>query len=78
MRCQQVTVDKGTVGRLVLDHDGAILIDVYTEMDVADTLQRVIGKDEIASCRVAPKNKACRRVLELRRETKDNGVTPDV
>src|SRR5690349_1778132 len=42
MSSQQHRVDKCAVGGLVLDHDVAPFVDIDAEMDVADSLERVI------------------------------------
>lgn len=65
---EQEIVDKGSIGRLVLDHDGAVLIDKDAKMDVADPPQRIIGKDYVASTSVPPKDKAGRRAVNQARQ----------
>lgn len=71
---EETIVDEGSIGRLVLDHDGTVLVDKYTKMYVADPPQRIIGEDYVASTRVPPKDKAGRRAVNLAREPQDNGV----
>lgn len=71
---EEAIVDKGSVGRLVLDHDSAVLVDEYAKMDVADPPQWIIGEDDVASTRVPPKDEAGRRAVNLARQPQDNGV----
>lgn len=73
-RSEEVVVDKGAIGGLVLDHDDAVLVDVYAEMDVADPAQRVIDEDDVAPSIVPPKDEAVRRVLGLARQPQQDGV----
>lgn len=61
---QQVAIGPSTVGRLILDHDRAILVHIDAKMNVADSLERVVLEDNIAAPWVATKDEAGRRVVE--------------
>jgi hypothetical protein len=66
---QKMIIHNGTVGRLVLNHDSAIFVDVNPEMNVTDSFQGIVDKNDVASHRISTKDKAGLRVLEVRRQT---------
>lgn len=69
-----MTVDKGAVCRLVLNHDIAVLIDVDAEVDIADALEGIVCKDDVASRRVTAKGEAEGMVLDRRGQAQEDGV----
>lgn len=71
---KKLVIDKGAIGRLVLNHDVAKVVDVDAEMDVADAAQRIIDKDDVAAAWVAAKGKAGSRVLDQVGQTQDKGI----
>lgn len=74
MRSKQLPIDPSTICRLILNHDTAILVDVYSKVDVADTLARIINKYDIAASEVPSKCISSFCVLQLSREAKYDGM----
>lgn len=73
-RVQEVAVDKGAIGGLVLNHDIAVLVDIYAEVDVADALQGVVVEDNVAPRCVATKAIARGGVLDLGGQSQDQRI----
>lgn len=78
MRSKQLPIDPSTICRLILNHDTAIFVDVYSKVDVADALARVIDKNNIAASEVPPECIPGFCVLQLGREAKYDGMASRV
>ena len=73
LAAQQEAVNRSAVGRLVFQHDDAIFIDVNSEVDVANSLGRIIvANDEVTSRGISSKVKSSHRILEIGRQSESN------
>lgn len=71
---EELAVDKGAIGGLVLNHDVAKVVDVDAKVNVGDAAEGVIDKDDVAAAGVAAKGEAGGGVLDLVGEAEDDGV----
>lgn len=67
---EQLVVDVGAVGGLVLDHDDAKVVDVYAEVHVGQLARLVQREPDVAPARIAPEREALERVLDRGRQPK--------
>lgn len=72
--CEKLPVNKGAIGRLILNHDIAVLINIDPEMNITNATQGVIDKDHITPSAVSAKGKSRRRVLDLGRKPQDDSI----
>lgn len=68
---EQHLVDGGSVGGLVLQHEHAVLVDEYAEVDVTETPQGVVVEADVAPVGVAAKGEALQRVFDLGGQPQD-------
>lgn len=66
MRGQEMTVNKGAVCGCILDHDVAMLVDIYAEVNIAEAPHGVVGEDDIAPSMISAEGEASSGILDGR------------
>lgn len=67
-------VHDGTVGGLILQHENAVLVEVYAKVDVAKAAERIVGEGDVAVSRVPTERESHGGILDVGRQAQDDGM----